>query len=153
MIIQAKMNYPEHAFYHVKENDFSILKSKGGGAFDLTIVLGILHLHETWRETVRRAWHYTSGVLLLDLRETFKETIEDKEKSYFGMNFNGNSVRDYSEVLPYNLINTSEALSTISSICNGATKISYFGYTQKVSESAVCPIEDVFANVYCINKR
>jgi|GEM_PF-1598086 len=152
MITQAKKNYPHHTFYHIKESDdYSILKSEDKSDFDLTLVLGILHLHETWRETVAKAWNQTSGILILDLRVVFEASIEDKEKSYFRMDFNGRG-SDSTEILPYNLINTSEALSSIYSICKGAQKISYYGYSQKVSDSAVCPIKDVFANVYCIER-
>jgi len=117
----------------------------------MTLVLGILHLHETWRETIAVAWQHTSGTLLLDLRESFEETVEDKEKSNFGMDINGKN-DGYSEVLPYNIINVSEALSTISSICKDATKISHYGYTQKASITAVCPIKNIFANVYCVER-
>jgi SAM-dependent methyltransferase len=150
MITQAKLKHPKHNFHHIKENDYSILESDGG-MFDLTIVLGILHLHETWRETIKKAWLYTSGALLLDLRESFEETVEDKEKSYFGMDINGKN-EGYSGVLPYNIINASEALSTISSICVGATKISRYGYTTIPSDTTTTSIEKIFTNVYCIEK-
>lgn len=152
MILQAKLKHPNHNFYHIEEDDYSILEEiNGGNAFDLTLALGILHLHETWRNTIKAAWKYTSSTLILDLRETYEETIEDKKVSYFNMNFNGSN-DGFTEVLPYNVINTSDALDLIVSICSGATKISRFGYSQKPSESAVCPIDNIFANVYCIEK-
>lgn len=153
MIKQAKINYPQHNFYHIEENDdYAILDSNGDDeCFDITLVLGILHLHETWRETIKKAWSKTSSIMILDLRVVSEETIEDKEKSYFKMNFNGDK-SDYSRVLPYNLINSSEALSTIQSLCAEAKKISFFGYSQAVSASAVCPVDNVFANVYCIER-
>ncbi len=151
MIDKAKLKHPEHTFFHINEDDYSVLGSEKCNAFDLTIVLGILHLHESWRDTIKNAWKHTSSTLILDLRETFEETIENKEKSYFKMNINGDNT-NYSEFLPYNVINVRDALYTISSICNGAKKISHFGYTQEPSGTAVCPIEKIFATVYCIEK-
>ena len=148
MIIKASAKYPHHIFQHVNENDYSALSGK----YDMTLVLGILHLHETWRETIKTAWKHTKSVLILDLRETFGKTIEDKTKSYFAMDINGSNGY-YSEVLPYNLVNTGEALETIVSICSGLEKISYFGYLQDPSNTAVTPVNKIFANVYLIQKK
>ena len=47
---------------------------------------------------------------------------------------------------------SSEALSIIQSLCSGANKISFYGYSQADSASAVCPVDNVFANVYCIKR-
>jgi len=118
----------------------------------MTLVLGILHLHETWRDTIKAAWKHTRSVLILDLRETFEKTIEDKTKSYFTMDINGSN-GDYSEVLPYNVVNTGEALETIVSICSGVEKISHYGYLQDPSHTTVTPINKIFANVYLIQKE
>ena len=148
MITKASAKYPQHVFHHVNENDYSALSEK----YDMTLVLGILHLHETWRDTIKIAWKHTKSVLILDLRETFGKTIEDKTKSYFAMDINGSN-GDYSEVLPYNLVNTGEALETIVSICSGLEKISYFGYLQDPSNTAVIPTNKIFANVYLIQKQ
>ena len=49
MISKATAKYPQHVFHHVNENDYSPIS----GEFDVTLVLGILHLHETWKETIR----------------------------------------------------------------------------------------------------
>ena len=152
MIARAKVNYPQHTFFHLEESDdYSILNKGEANGFDVTLALGILHLHSEWRETIKKAWHQTSGVLILDLRVVCEESIEDKNKSYFEMNFNGTN-SDQVNVLPYNLINAGEALSIIKSICTKAKKISFYGHSQKVSDSAVSPIESVFANVYCIER-
>jgi len=117
----------------------------------MTLVLGILHLHETWRETIKVAWKQTKSVLILDLRETFENTVEDKSRSYFTMDINGSN-GDYSEVLPYNVINIGEALKIITSICSGLEKISHYGYLQSPSDTTVTPIDKIFANVYMIQK-
>ena len=64
-----------------------------------------------------------------------------------------NGVNDnYSDVLPYNIINASEALAEIYTNCDGASKISHFGYMQKPSNTTVTPIKNIFANVYCVEK-
>jgi hypothetical protein len=148
MITKASARYPQHIFHNVNENDYSVLS----GEYDMTLVLGILHLHETWRDTIKAAWKHTRSVLILDLRETFEKTIEDKTKSYFTMDINGSN-GDYSEVLPYNVVNTGEALETIVSICSGVEKISHYGYLQDPSHTTVTPINKIFANVYLIQKE
>ena len=148
MITKASEKYPQHVFHHVNENDYSVLD----GEYDMTLVLGILHLHETWRETIKVAWKHTKGTLILDLRETFENTIEDKTKSYFTMDINGSN-GDYSEVLPYNIINAAEALEVIVSICSGATKISHYGYSQSPFDTTTTPISKIFTNVYMIQKE
>ena len=149
MISKAKLKHPKQTFYHVNENDYSIFENNT--KFDVVLVLGILHLHETWRDTIKEAWGLTSSTLILDLRETFEQTIEDKTRSYFAMDINGNN-NDYYGVLPYNVINAGEALETISSICSEATKISHFGYSQKPSSTTITPVDNIFANVYCIER-
>ena len=75
MISKAKEKYPQHNFHIVKENDYS----KVTGKYDVSLVLGILHLHETWRNTIQIAWNHTKSSLILDLREVFEETVEDKK--------------------------------------------------------------------------
>jgi 2-polyprenyl-3-methyl-5-hydroxy-6-metoxy-1,4-benzoquinol methylase len=148
MIAIAKAKQPQHTFHCVSDNDYSCLKND---KFDLTIVLGILHLNEEWRKTIKSAWQRTSSCLILDLRETNLASIEDKTKSYFKMNING-AIDSFNEVLPYNVINVSEALNEVTSICSEASKISHYGYSQTPSSVAVCPVEKVFANVYCIER-
>ena len=149
MIAKANAQHPQHTFHHVAENDYSALSGREG--YDMTLVLGILHLHETWRETIKVAWKQTKSVLILDLRETFENTVEDKSRSYFTMDINGSN-GDYSEVLPYNVINIGEALKIITSICSGLEKISHYGYLQSPSDTTVTPIDKIFANVYMIQK-
>jgi|TARA_B110001450_G_C17640780_1_gene489215 SAM-dependent methyltransferase len=147
MISKAKEKYPQHNFHIVKENDYS----KVTGKYDVSLVLGILHLHETWRNTIQIAWNHTKSSLILDLREVFEETVEDKKKSYFKMDINGSN-DDYSEVLPYNLINSGEALEIVNSICTGAEKISFYGYSQDPAKTAVTPTNKIFASVYLAQK-
>ena len=148
MIVKAKAKYPYHTFHIVKENDYSNVTKM----YDVSIVLGILHLHESWRETIQVAWNHTKSSLILDLREISEETVEDKNKSYFTMDINGKN-EDYSDVLPYNLINSGEALEIINSICTGAKKISFYGYSQDPAKTAVTPNHKIFANVYLVQKE
>ena len=130
MIDKAVNLYPQHQFHHVEEDNLSILSK----CYDMVMLLGVLHVHEKWRDTVSVAWKHTKSVLIFDLRETINETIEDKKKSFFAMDiYKGNEAS--SDTLPYNLINVSEAKETIASICKGASKISYYGYTQNFETS------------------
>ena len=148
MIDVAKVNHPQHTFHCVTDSNYKCLESK---KFDLTIVLGILHLNEDWRNTIKSAWERTSSCLILDLRETTEKSIEDKSKSFFKMDING-PIDDFNSVLPYNVINSGEALKTVVSICSGALKISHYGYTQAPSSVTSTPIKTIFANVYCIER-
>ena len=91
------------------------------------------------------------ATFILDLREVTEPSIEDKSISYFQMNFNGGN-QTIVETLPYNLINTNDALAAIQSICKDAKRISFYGHSQKVSEAAVCPTDNVFAKVYCVER-
>jgi len=149
MINEAKIRYPQHTFYKVLESDYTIL---GNQRFDLVLCLGILHLHENWRDTLSTAWSHTKNNLLIDLRETHLSSIENKNISYFKMDFDdpSNSTSDY--ILPYNIINVAEAQQIIFNTCTDANKVMHYGYTHPISEFAVSPIKNVMANVYCIEK-
>jgi len=149
MITRAKEKHPGHTFHHIQEADFSPL---GGDRFDLVLVLGILHLHEAWRDTLAGAWAHTSGHLLFDLRETPNPTIEDVERSCFRMDFHGGDDQHHETRLPYNIINSAEALKTVTDTCKDAHRTSHYGYLHPVSHVADCPYEQVMANSYCIER-
>ncbi len=149
MIAAARQRFPQHAFHQVNEFDYSPLN---GQQFDLVLCLGILHLHEMWRHTIATAWAHTKQTLILDLRESHLPTIEDKKIAYFRMNFSDAQADNASYQLPYNIINTGEALQLIHTICSDAKRIAHYGYTHPVSKLAVCPFTTVMANVYCIER-
>jgi hypothetical protein len=115
-------------------------------------VLGILHLHETWRDTVRVAWRHTAGHLILDLRETHGESIEDKAWSYMTMDFNGGGEAHARAAIPYNVINAGQALAALTEICGDDAEVSQYGYLHPVSSAAHCPLERVMTNTYCIGR-
>lgn len=149
MIARARDKHSGHAFHHVPEGDYAVL---GNTRFDLVLVLGILHLHETWRDTIAAAWKHTGECLILDLRETDGPSIEDKSVSYMKMDFHGGG-KDHSETtLPYNVINAGKALGTVTGLCQGAARISHYGYLHPVSSAAVCPVDRVTATTYCIER-
>lgn len=151
MINAAKARHPHHQFHLIEENNYQCLR---GQQFDLVLSLGILHLHETWRETIQLAWRHTAGAFIFDLRETHLETIEDKNIAHFKTDYDAPDVVQGDYLLPYNIINHTVALKNIHTLCGtAAKKISVFGYTQKISRLAVSPIQEVFANVYCIDKN
>lgn len=149
MIARARDRHPGHTFHHVPEGDYAVL---GNTRFDLVLVLGILHLHESWRDTVAAAWQYTGGCLILDLRETDGPSIEDKSVSYMKMDFHGGGDEHSAMTLPYNIINAGEALGTVTGLCEGAARISHYGYLHPVSSAAVCPVDRVMATTYCIER-
>jgi SAM-dependent methyltransferase len=124
MIARAKLRFPRHTFVEVRERDFSAL---GADTFDLVLVLGILHLHESWRETLRVAWARTRGALVFDLREWDGPTIADKERSYMTMDFNTKDDSHHATRLPYILLNAADALAEVRGICDGARRIGQHG--------------------------
>ena len=67
MIDVAAEKHPTHQFYCCPEGDLSVLSNR---QFDLVLVLGILHLHEAWRQTLAAAWAHTKNAIIFDLRLT-----------------------------------------------------------------------------------
>lgn len=146
MIAKAKARHPTAEFHHVGESDWSAI---AGRRFDLVLVLGILHLHEGWRDTITRAWGHAAGTLLLDLREHEGPTIEDKAVSSFRMDFGGGEA-GVGVTLPYIVVNSAEALATVRRSAAGAGRVSHYGYLHPISASATSPVKTVMANVWCI---
>jgi len=146
MVGIARDRFPRHEFLCIEEGNLSAL---GDVKFDLVLILGILHLHEAWRDTLEAGWRVCSGSLIFDLREYYGATIEDKSRSSFEMNF-GAGGDDASVSLPYNLINAAEAEETISDICDNVSRIEHYGYRHAVSESARTPEKDVITRTWCV---
>jgi SAM-dependent methyltransferase len=146
MVARAQARHPRHRFLQVAESHWPEL---AGERFDLVLVLGILHLHEGWRDTVASAWAQTGGCLLMDLREHEGATVEDKAVSSFRMDFGG---AGGTARLPYVIVNSGEALATVRRLTPGARRISHYGYLHPVSGSADTPVAEVMANVWCIER-
>lgn len=149
MVERARFRHPDHRFLQVPEADLSALD---GETFDLVLVLGILHLHEKWRDTLAAAWTKTAGALVLDLREHEAASIEDKTVSSFRMDF-GVADADHAAVtLPYIILNSADALATLRHMTPDRTRLSHFGYLTPVSGSASAPVDQVMANVWCVER-
>lgn len=147
MIERAKQKHPSHRFYVIEEADLSVLANE---RFDLVVCLGVLHLSRKWRALISAAWN-RADVLLLDLRETAGATVEDETISYYRMDAlpkTGGSTH-----LPYNIINSGEALRTLMELCVDATGLHHHGYLARASAAAVTPIKAVMMNTYQIDKR
>lgn len=150
MIERARQRHPRHQFHVIEEADLSVLD---GRKFDLVVCLGVLHLSRKWRELVSAAWK-CADVLLLDLRETGGATIEDETVSYYRMDTLPNAAQsEAANHLPYNIINSGEALDTLLKLCAGATGLHKYGYLSRVSSSAVTPGDMVMMNTYQVDKR
>ncbi|CAA7613636.1 putative methyltransferase (Methylase) [Candidatus Terasakiella magnetica] len=149
MITRARVRFPRHSFHHVVGGDWGAL---GAARFDQVLVLGILHLHFGWRDTIAQAWARTKSCLILDLREIDGPTVEDQSRSYFKMDFGASDDRHAATTLPYVLVNAAEALATIRALCPDAARISHYGYLHPVSSSAVTPVGQAMANVWCIER-
>lgn len=144
MIEQAKARYPRQRFLCCPEGDFSPLGDEG---FDLVLVLGILHLHESWRQTLAGAWAHCRGALLFDLRETEGPTLEDKSVSWFGMDFSGDSEKPETR-LPYIVLNSGEALGEAVRLTEGAAKLARFGYRHPPSQAARTPLSLIMSSAF-----
>ena len=149
MIARAKTRFPSHTFVHVREGDFSAL---GEAKFDLVIVLGILHLHETWRATLKAAWARAQGTLIFDLREWEGTTIENKARAYMTMDFGAKDDSHRAQRLPYVLLNAADALRVVRQVCADAARLRHHGYLHAPSGSAVVPADQVMMNTWCAEK-
>ena len=148
MIRGAKARHPSHRFYVIPEADVSVL---GGSEYDVVVILGVLHLSRKWREMISGAWARTGKSLLIDLRETSQATVEQEEVSYYQVGqFLGNRSK---ATLPYNVINSGDALATIVENCKGAVKLQRYGYLAPVSEGVYTPAKTVLMSTYRIDKR
>lgn len=150
MVRRARARFPAHAFHHVKEGDFSAL---GGARFDLVLVLGILHLHEGWRDTIAGAWRHTARRLILDLREWEGATIEDKAVSSMAMDFAGGGESHAQARVPYIVVNSGEALATLLALAPGAAGMARYGYLHAPSATATTPARRVMTTCYRIDRR
>lgn len=149
MIDAARVRHPQHTFHQVSEGR---LGPADGQKFDLVLVLGILHLHEKWRDTLTAAWRATAGGLIFDLRETDGSTIADRKRSYMRMDFHGGDARHAETRVPYIVLNAGEALGAARTICAGAKRLSRYGYLHPVTASATTPVAEVMASVYCAER-
>ena len=149
MVRRARHRHPRHTFHHIPEGDYSVL---GEARFDLVLVLGILHLHESWRDTISAAWKHAGECLIFDLRETDEPSIEDKSVSYMKMDFHGGGEEHARTTLPYNIINATEASNIVRELCRSAGRVLDYGYHHSVTGAAVTPARQVTAKVYCIER-
>ncbi len=150
MVRRARQRHPTRTFHVIREADLAAI---GDGQYDVVVCLGVLHLTRPWRELVASAWQRTKQSLLLDLRESHLATVEDETASHFRVDFllNGGSLGG--SVLPYNIINSAEALSTIVQVCADAGRLQHYGYLAPPSEAAVTPVKQVLMNTYRIDRR
>ena len=148
IIERAKQKHPHHRFRVVGEADLSVLAD---ARYDLVVCLGVLHVNRRWRELIAAGWARTEQCFLFDLRETSGATVEDETVSYFSVDTLLQT--SVPARLPYNIINTAEALRTLVDLCAGATGIQHYGYLADASPAAVTPTKQVFMNTYRIDKR
>ena len=148
MIRGARARHPSHRFHVIPEADFSVLE---GNEYDVVVILGVLHLSRKWREMVSGAWARTGKSLLIDLRETSQTTIEQEEVSYYQV---GQLLGNRSKAtLPYNVINSGDALAAIVDACAGAIRLQRYGYLAPVSDGVFTPAKTVLMSTYRIDKR
>jgi len=149
MVRLAKERQPHHAFHQIAEGCFDLPLDR---QYDLVTVLGILHLHESWRDTLRSAWEYTGKNILFDLREWHGATIENKSKSYMTMSFASDSPDYELSRLPYIILNEESSSSLVHDICRGYENIQSYGYAHAPTSAAVTPVETLTVRTWCVGK-
>ena len=149
MISRATARFPQHRFVWVPESDLAVLD---GEQFDLVFCLGVLHLTRRWRDLVGAAWRHTRRGLLFDLRETYVPTLEDEGRSCFVVEPASRSGARAKMTLPYNMINTADALQTVMERCPHAGKLARYSYLSEVSKAAKTPVTHAFMTTYCIER-
>jgi len=150
MVLRARRKHPQHRFHLVRNADLSVLTDY---EFDLVVCLGVLHLTQGWRDLVASAWLHTKTSLILDLRESYVSTIENPAVSYFRVDFLLGTGASTTTILPYNIINSSDALGSLIALCKGATRLQHHGYLSAPNRAAVTPAKDILMNTYRIDKR
>jgi hypothetical protein len=101
---------------------------------------------------VASAWKHTKKSLILDLRESYVPTIEDPTVSYFRVDFLLGTGTSTTTVLPYNIINSSDALGALIELCQGAARLQHHGYLSAPNGAAVTPARDILMNTYRIDR-
>lgn len=149
MVLRARQKHSGHRFHVIRDADLAVLADH---QYDLVVCLGVLHLSRHWRELVASAWARTKKAFLLDLRESHVATIEDAAVSCFRVDFLLNTGASTNAVLPYNIINSAQALGTLIKLCKGAVRFQHYGYLSPPSEAAVTPAKDVLMNTYRIDR-
>ncbi|MDE2141107.1 MAG: class I SAM-dependent methyltransferase [Elusimicrobia bacterium] len=148
MVERARQKHPAGRFHVISGPDLSVL---GAERFDLVVCLGVLHLTRPWRELIAAAWERSTGSLLLDLRETGGATIEDETLSYYSV---GTLLQSGAPArLPYNVVNSGDALRALTDLCPGAAALQHYGYLSAVSSAAVTLTKQIMMNTYRIDKR
>jgi SAM-dependent methyltransferase len=149
LVAHASQLHPDHRFVRVTEGDLSAL---GQMEFDLVICLGVMHLTPGWRTLISEAWNRTIRSFVFDLRETHESTIEDGSRSYMRMDFADSTPDSSARNIPYLIINTSEALQTITSRCIDNQALQQYGYRHPIRNSASSPIQEVMMKTYRVDR-
>ena len=141
-VIQSRKKYPKANFQLIKNNNFKQLKK----SYNIVIIYGVLHLTSEWKKILKNCKNLFSNVLLFDLRETNRKTIDNKiTKSYLSFNHKKNIK------IPYNIINSNEVTHFLKKELN--SNIYKFSYHGKISNLAKSKIQNVEFTNYCISKK
>jgi SAM-dependent methyltransferase len=149
MIGKAREKHPHHRFFVTPESKLDPVSSE---RFDLVVCLGVLHLNSAWRELLRAGWALASKTMLFDLRETHLGSIEDIETSRFRVDVLLDGAPRTHAVLPYNIINSADALGSTRAICRDAHRHQQYGYIAAPSSAAITPVKDVMMMTYRIDR-
>jgi ubiquinone/menaquinone biosynthesis C-methylase UbiE len=145
MIKNARRIHPGISFYVSDGNSLDFEDS----SFDLVMLYGVLHMNLDWKDMIKECWRITKRYLLFDLRLTEGKSVEDINRSYQKIAFNGNW--DGKSIVPYVVVNASEAVNAMKTLADQPSVRAY-GYIHRSSDMAVTPYKEVCMTSFCLDK-
>ena len=83
---------------------------------------------------------------------TFLNSFFSPSSGLFFFSFNLALLTEAKLLCLISISSTFKALEIVNSICTGAEKISFYGYSQDPAKTAVTPTNKIFASVYLAQK-
>ena len=148
LLNKARILNPGVKFYSTREYKKKLKNKK----FDVVLILGLLHLNNSWKKIITENAKFSKKYFIFDLRETEKTGIENILKSNFNMQFDSAKKKYKNYIIPYNIINSFKVQKLLKKKLNKFKKfieIKYEGEPSKKSKTSYQSV--IFAN-YCYKK-
>jgi len=133
------------------DDDVLNLSSQELGTYDIVVSLSCIDWNVEFSAMLQKAWSMVSwggGVIVLSLRLTKKDGVNDIGKSYQFINFEG---KKEGETAPYVVLNFSDWMKVAKSLPD-ISGIQAFGYYGTPSVTAVTAYERICFAVFALNK-
>jgi len=125
-----------------------------GEKFSTVFSLGVADWNVETTAIIDRAWDHVgeSGFLVVSLRLSLEEGINNFKKSYQDIVFSSNQNNEPRERAPYVVFNAGDAIQTLEALTPMPTTIFCYGYWGKPSKTASTPYENLIFSVFAIQK-